>query len=385
MNEPVRLLRENTDEPVEPVFERAAPGARPPQSPPVTTRKNKQTSRKSLLIGAALLAALGAGYAGLRYYQVGRFIVSTDDAYVRTDLAVLAPKVPGYVDQVLVTDNDHVKAGQVLVRLDAGDYDLAVVAAAQKVSSQDATIARVKTQIDAQQAAIAQARAQVTAAKADSARAESEFARAKSLVANAFASRQRLEQAEADRDRAAASVVGAEAAAAGALANLAVLHAQQGEAERLRAELVTAKARAERDLSFAVVKAPFDGVVGNRAAQPGQYVQTGTRLMALAPDAGFYVEGNFKETQLAHMKPGQKVEARVDAYGGRVFAGEVQSLAPASGADYSLLPPENATGNFTKIIQRFPVRIRLPAEAQPLMRSGMSVIVDVDTREAETK
>ena len=387
MNESLRLPRdiEATTGPVALAPGRVEPGREAP-SPTRPARGGRDwPARKLLLLAIGLLAAAGAGHAGLGYYQVGRFIVSTDDAYVRTDLAVLAPKVAGYVDQVLVTDNDHVRAGQVLVRLDSGDYDLAVAAAAQKIASQEATITRVKTQIEAQQATIAQARAQVDAAKADAARAESELSRAKSLVASKFASDQRLEQAQADRDRTTASVTGAEAALMGAKANLSVLQAQQTEAERLRDERVTARARAERDLAFAVIKAPFDGVVGNRAAQPGQYVQTGTRLMALAPDAAFYVEANFKETQLARMQPGQATQVRVDAYGGRVFTGEVQSLAPASGSDYSLLPPENATGNFTKIIQRFPVRIRLPAEAQTLMRSGLSVVVDVDTREVPAK
>jgi membrane fusion protein (multidrug efflux system) len=195
--------------------------------------------------------------------------------------------------------------------------------------------------------------------------------------------RQSVDQALADRDRTKAAVAAAEAAVAAAQAQRDVLDAQKGEAQRARAELVNALDRARRDLSFTQIRAPFDGIVGNRAAQPGQYVQPGTRLLALVPAQSAYVEANFKETQLARMKPGQKVEIAVDALSGRKIEGVVASIAPATGSQFSLLPPENATGNFTKIVQRVPVRIAVPADlaAKGLLRPGLSVVASVDTRD----
>ena len=336
---------------------------------------------KHWLFGAVLLGGLvSAGLALARYVTVGRYIYATDDAYVRTDLAIVSPKISGYVEAVGVVDNQHVKAGRTLVRIDAGDYQLAVSAARQKVQTQDATIFRIKAQAEAQNAVVAQAQAHLDSVRAEQARAEADLTRIRALTAADFATHQRFETSVADRAKAVAAVGGAEAALAGARANLVVLQSQTEEALRLRDEMATAQARAERDLGFAEIKAPFDGVVGNRVVEPGQFAQPGARLMALAPDDSFYVEANFKETQLDRLAPGQKAKVAIDAYGGRVFDGEVESIAPASGAQYSLLPPENATGNFTKIIQRFPVRIRLSPEAQGLLRSGMSAVVEVDTR-----
>ena len=229
---------------------------------------------------------------------------------------------------------------------------------------------------------MAQARAQLTATQADETRAASEFERATILVEKNFATPQRLDLARADRDRTAAAVIGAKAAVSAAEAALTVLRAQEQEAERVRDELRVTQDKAKRDLDFTTVRAPFDGVVGNRAAQIGALVAPGTRLMALIPLDTAYVEANFKETQLGALKPGLKAKLTVDAYAKREIEGVVESLAPASGAQYSMLPPENATGNFTKIVQRVPVRIRVPAEVAQagILRPGMSVVVDVDTR-----
>jgi membrane fusion protein (multidrug efflux system) len=214
-----------------------------------------------------------------------------------------------------------------------------------------------------------------------------DYQRQLQLSQSDFASRARLEQAKADRDRAAANVKGAEASLVAARANVAVLKAQQGEAERLASEYRTALARAERDLSFTVIRAPVAGVLGNRAVEVGAYVQPGTRLGALVPLSSVHVDANFKETQLASIRPGETVEIEVDAFGGRHFSGRIESVAPASGATFSLLPPENATGNFTKIVQRVPVRIALDPEAlkDAVLRPGMSVVARVDTRTAPTK
>ncbi|MCI4677841.1 HlyD family secretion protein [Rhodoblastus acidophilus] len=341
-------------------------------------RTGKARFWRLAIVGLAVVACGGAALA--HYISVGRFIYSTDDAYVRTDLAIVSPKISGYVEKVEVVDNQHVKVGQVLARIDAGDYVLAVKAARQKVATQDATIARIRAQAEAQDAAVAQAAAQVQAARAERARAQSELDRVRSLAASDFASKQRYDQVLADRDKADAAFAGAEARLAGAKADLVVLKSQSEEAKRMREELATAQARAERDLSFAGVRAPFGGTIGNRVVEPGQFVQPGARLLAIAPDNHYYVEANFKETQLDRLAPGQKAKVYIDAYDGKAVAGVVESIAPASGSEFSLLPPENATGNFTKITQRFPVRIRLAHLDSDRLRAGMSVVVDVDTR-----
>ena len=316
--------------------------------------------RKRALIGAAVAVLIGAGSYGYDYLTAGRFIVSTDDAYVRADATTLAAKVAGYVASIEVADNSLVHAGDVIARIDDGDYRLAVYAARDKVDTQQATVARIGEQIPAQQAAVAQARAQLVSAQAAQVRAQSEFERQQALAGKEFASQQTLEQARANRDQAAASVQSAKAAIDAALANVEVLRAQQQEASRTLQELRTAQAKAERDLSFAVIRAPIDGVVGNRSVQVGDYVQTGTRLATLVPLASVYVDANFKETQLSRLRPGQPVDVSVDALPDHDIKGTVESVSPASGSVFSLLPPDNATGNFTKIVQRLAVRIRLP-------------------------
>ncbi|MCC2101988.1 MAG: HlyD family secretion protein, partial [Hyphomicrobiales bacterium] len=275
--------------------------------------------------------------------------------------------------------------GDILVEIDPGDYRLAVDAAARRIDTQTATIARIGAQRVGQEAIVAQARAQLTASEADQARAASEFERTTALVEKKFATPQRLDLARADRDRTVAAVTGAKAAVAASEAALAVLRAQEIEAERARDELRVTQAKAQRDLGFATLRAPFDGVVGNRAAQPGALVAPGARLMSLIPLDTAYVEANFKETQIGALKPGQKAKLVVDAYAKREIEGVVESVAPASGAQYSMLPPENATGNFTKIVQRVPVRIRVPSDVAKsgILRPGMSVVVDVDTRTAQ--
>jgi membrane fusion protein (multidrug efflux system) len=345
--------------------------------------RKKSGGRKRLILLLVLLAiAGGAGYKGYDWYTRTRFLVSTDDAYVKADMAVIAAKVAGYISAVAVTDNQSVRTGDLLASIDNGDYKLAVDAARRKVETQNSTIGRIAAQVAAQAPVIEQARAQLASAEADSLRAAAEYDRANNLLRTFNATPQRVEQARADRDRTTAAVTSARAAISGATATLAVLQAQKAEAESTRAELQTALERAERDLSFTEVKAPFDGVVGNKVVQPGQYVQTGTRLLALVPLDSAYVEANFKETQLGALKPGQRVTISVDAYSDKQIEGRVESFAPASGSQFSLLPPENATGNFTKIVQRVPVRIKVPPEVARAgqLRPGLSVVVEVHTR-----
>ncbi|GJD58545.1 HlyD family secretion protein [Methylobacterium dankookense] len=359
------------------------PAAVEPAPPPVVPApKRRRPLRRAILL--LLLGGLagGGGYAGWQWWNVGRFFVSTDDAYVQADISVLAAKVSGYLDAVPVVNGQAVKKGAVIAKLDDGDYRLALKAAEDKLATQVSTISRIGRQAEAAQAQVAQAVAQVDAVRADAVRAAADYARATQMQAD-YVAKSRIDQAKADRDRTEASVKSAEAALLAAKANVAVLEAQKREAENLAAELRTAADRARRDLDFTVVRAPFDGVVGNKAVEAGAYVSPGSRIAALVPLQSVRIDANFKETQLARMRPGQEVHIHVDAYPDRDIVGTVESLSPASGSVFSLLPPDNATGNFTKIVQRLPVRVHVPEDVarEGLLRPGLSVVVKVDTRE----
>jgi len=372
--------------------------AEPPAGGAPPTAPGRARSPRRFVLPLIALAAVGGGvYWGYNWFVEGRFLVSTDDAYIGADASVIAAKVAGHIVEVPVAENQKVHAGDLLARLDDGDYRLAVDAAKGKIATQDATIARFGQQIEAQNAAIDQAAAQIAStnaqaegAIADEKRAALELDRSQKLVNVAFGSQQRLEQATADHARATATLAAALASKTAAVAALAgakdaaeVLKAERTEAERGRGELVTAEAKAERDLSFTEIRAPFDGVVGNKAAVVGQYAMPGTRLLAVVPTQSAYVNANFKETQLDAIRPGQKVDVAVDSFDGRIVPGVVESVSPASGAQFSLLPPDNATGNFTKVVQRVTVRIAIAAEAlarEPL-RSGLSVVATIHTRD----
>jgi len=356
------------------------PAAAAPTQP---APKRRAPKRFGLALVVLALAALGSWY-GYRWWTMGRFVVSTDDAYVGAKMATLAAKVPGYIATLDVEDNSTVHTGDVIATIDAGDYKLAVDAARNKLATEQATVERLGRQILAQEAAVDQAKAQLLSAQAGATRAQLDLGRQQALAAKDFASRQSLDQALANRDQANASVQSAKAMIDAAVAGVDVSKSQQEEARRTLAELATALARAERDLSFTAIRAPFDGVVGNRAIQVGDYVQSGTRLLSLVPLEGVYIDANFKETQLADIKPGQHVSIAVDALPSDNIEGVVESVAPASGSVFSLLPPDNATGNFTKIVQRLPVRIRVSPEVarQGALRPGMSVVASIDTRSA---
>jgi len=344
----------------------------------------KANRKRVLLGGAAALIVLGLGWAGVNYVTTGRYMISTDDAYVRADATTLAAKVAGYVAQVTVDDNAYVRAGDVIARIDDGDYKLAVDAARDKVATQEATVVRFGRQVEAQQALVTQAQAQLISAQAQAKRAQLELDRQLKLAGNAFASQQTLEQAQANRDQADAAVSAASASVAAARSNVDVLKAQQLEASGVLNELKTAQAKAERDLTFTEIRAPIDGVIGNRAAKTGDYLQPGQRFASLVPLDDVYVDANFKETQLGRLRPGQPVDVSVDALPEHDIHGTVTSMSPASGSVFSLLPPDNATGNFTKIVQRIPVRIKVPADVanRKLLRPGMSVVVKVNTKSA---
>src|SRR5262245_9441378 len=367
----------------------AAPMAEPaplvaePKLPEKIDLKPTSRSRSRYVLWAApALAIVAAGGWGAYWWTVGRFKVSTDDAYVHAHNTTLAAKVPGYLASFVVADNAQVRAGDLIATIDSGDYRLAVDAARGKVASQEATITRIGRQVEASRAAVDQARAQLASADANIVRTEAELTRQRQLAAKDIASRSVLETAQANRDQANATVAGAAAALAAAEANVEVMRVQEHEAVRTLAELRTALLKAERDFGFTEIRAPIGGVIGNRAVQTGDNVQTGQRLASLVPLEAIYVRANFKETQLARLRSGQKVSIKVDSLPGHVIEGVVASVAPASGAVFSLLPPDNATGNFTKIVQRVPVHIRVPLDVaeQGVLRPGMSVVVSVNTK-----
>jgi membrane fusion protein (multidrug efflux system) len=335
----------------------------------------------AVVLVIVLLAALG-GAAGWYWWTEWRFIESTDDAYVHADTSVLSPKLDGYIAEVRVRDNQPVAAGDILFVIDDRDFAAKAAQAEAAVATAAATVATYANRLDLQQAMIGQAEATVTSAEADLERARLDRQRYASLASSDFASRQRFETAEADARKAEAALAKARAALVAERSQLAVLRSQKSEEEARLAQARAALALARNDLANTLVRAPFAGIVGNRAARVGQYVKPGTQLAALVPLPHVYVTANFKETQLTRMRPGQPAEIAVDAYPGEHITGTIDSFSPASGAQFSLLPPDNATGNFTKIVQRVPVRIALPADA-PLVRKlrpGLSVTVSIDTR-----
>ena len=334
------------------------------------------------ILAVALIAA--AGWYGHEWWTNGRFMISTDDAYVEGDIASISPKVSGYVAVVNAVANQTVKAGDPLVTLDDGDYRLAREQAEAQIATQKLSLGRIDAQIEGARASLAQADAQKTAYQAALSGAQVAEKRAKELNAKAVGTTASLDSATVALDQAKANLVGADANIVAAKAAITVLEAQRAEAESQIRTLELARDKAERDLGFTVLKAPYDGVVGNISVQVGDLVSAGQRLAALVPVKDLYVEANFKETQIARLVPGSKVHLHVDAFEEDDIVGTVDSIAPASGSVFSLLPAENATGNFTKVTQRVPVRIAIPREALDTgkLRAGLSVVVDVDSRTA---
>jgi membrane fusion protein, multidrug efflux system len=343
----------------------------------------KPGKRKFVMIGVLGLLALAAIGYGVYFVLVGRFYVSTDDAYVRSNNTMLGARVAGHVAAILPRDNAVVRAGDVIFGIDDGDYKIAVDAARSRIATQQATIDRIGRQVTALESAVQQTKAQLTSAEAALKRADLDFERQQALSTKGFASRATFEVSEASRDQGAAAVRSAQAAYDAARDNVEVTKAQQAEARAQLAELQTQLAKAERDLAFTQVRAPIDGTFSNRLVNSGDFIQAGQRLANIVPLDDVFIDANYKETQLKRIRPGQPVKISVDAYGHRKFAGVVDSISPAAGSVFTLLPPDNATGNFTKIVQRLPVRIRVPKEVarQNLLRAGMSVYTTVDTRE----
>ncbi len=348
------------------------------QAPPAPKRSSRFRRLRPVLL---ILVLIGAGLGGNWWFRVGRYLESTDNAYVQGDIAVLGSRIEGDVAAILVAYNDHVVAGQPLIQLEDRDWKARRDSAAAALAQAEAGIATIRAQIEQQQAQIASADAQVAQAEAERIRATADAARYGSLAQSGYGSRENAERTLADRRKAEASERAVQAAAAAARAALPVLQGQLQSAEAQRLDAAAQLALAESNLSYTVIRAPFDGIVGNRVAQVGAHVRPGQNLIAVAPPPERqWVVANFKETQLTRMRPGQPVTLTADI-GGPELHGHVESLAPATGALFSLLPPENATGNFTKIVQRVPVRIALdPGQDPSLLRPGLSVEAEVDTR-----
>jgi len=335
---------------------------------------------KLFMLLPVLVLAVGL-VAGWQWWRVWRFQQSTDDAYIESDISLISPKIEGYIKEVRVEDNQHVTAGQVLFVIDDSDFAAKVAQTSAAVDSEQAMVATFATRHDYQEAMINQAAAMVQSAEAEVGRADLDQKRYVSLVTSEVATKQRFETAAADATKAAANLLKAKAALEAEKQQLAVIDAQRREEEARLLQAGATRRLAQNDLDNTVIRAPVDGIVGNRAGQLGQYVKPGTQLMSLVPLPRVYITANFKETQLTLMRPGQPAEISVDAYPSQVIEGRVESFAPASGAEFSLLPPDNATGNFTKIVQRVPVRIALPDNGplSALLRPGLSVVVSVDT------
>ena len=297
-------------------------------------------------------------------------------------MTVIAPKVAGFIADVAVTDNQAVHAGDLLVRLDDRDYRAALAKAVAAVTGQQATLANLDANRRLQEAVIAQAQAELTATAAEIARTRDDVDRYRRLAQDQFGTQQRFQQADADYQKALAADTRARAALEAAQRQLDVIDTQKQQTMAALAGAVADRDTAQLNLGYTELRAPIDGTVGNRSARNGAYATVGAQLISLVPAHGLWVDANFKESQLARMRAGMPVTIEADVLPGEVLHGRVASLAPATGAVFSVLPPENATGNFTKIVQRVPVRVRLDDDAELLamLRPGLSVTANVDER-----
>lgn len=349
----------------------------------VETKAPAKAGRKRLVFLAVALAALaGAGTWGYGYWTDGRFMITTDDAYIQTDIGLISAKIQGYVEKIDVVENQRVAKGDVIASLDGGDYRIALETAKSRVGTQAATLNRIKMQTVAAEAAVGQAEAQKVAATAILHNANLTAQRSRALVATKSAAQAKLDDDQAAMDQATAAVAGAVAQIASAKANVAVLQADYIEAESQTKVLSLAVDQAQRNLDLTVLHAPYAGVVSNMSIEQGDLVSPGQRLAAIVPTDALYIEANYKEGQLAQITPGALVHITIDALPDRKFEGQVASISPATGALFSILPPSNATGNFTKVVQRVPIRISLPSDllAQGALRAGLSVVVAIDSR-----
>jgi membrane fusion protein (multidrug efflux system) len=353
-----------------------------PARPGGTWLPSRRQLKRFGLGAGALLFGLAATAYGYDWWRNGRFIETTDDAYVGGEVTAIAPRVAGLIAEVAVSDNQPVHAGDLLVRLDDRDYRASLARAEAALAGAEATLAHLDAERHLQQALVAEARAGIAGAEAETTRARDDESRFRALAATAAASVQTAQRADATYKQALAGGAKARAVLEAALDQIDVI-----ETERLQALAARDVASADRDmarlnLSYTELRAPIDGTVGNRSARVGAFAGVGTQLVSLVPARGLWVDANFKESQLASMRAGERVTIAADVLPGEVFHGHVESLAPATGAEFSVLPAENATGNFTKIVQRVPIRIALDGDASALgrLRPGLSVTAAVDRR-----
>jgi membrane fusion protein (multidrug efflux system) len=340
--------------------------------------------RRPALAAALLAAAIGAGWYGYHWWTVGRFIESTDDAYVGGNITPLAPHVDAFIEKILVGDNQRVHAGELLIELDPRDYRAALDHARAVLAARLAAADSLRAQLTLQQSTIRQEEADLTGKEARAAFAAEDAARYRFLAQATAGSRQSAQRSSAEQQEASAAVGAARAALEAARQQVKVLGADIAEADAAAAQARSDVETATLNLGYTEIRSPVDGYVGNRAAQVGAYATKGTYLISVTPARGLWVDANFKEDQLTRMVPGQAATVTADVLPGHAFHGHVASLSPGTGAVFSVIPPENATGNFTKIVQRVPVRIVLddhdPKVA--MLRPGLSTIASIDTRRA---
>jgi membrane fusion protein, multidrug efflux system len=341
-------------------------------------------SRRQLLFAAGLVFTFAAASFAGYWLTIGRYIESTDDAYVGGEVTTLSFKVAGLIDAVAIADNQSVRAGDLLLKLDDRDYRAQLTRAEANITARRAAIENVDATRGMRVSMLDQARADLAAAMAEGVRTNYDIVRYRTLSKERVTSRQRFEQAEADDQKARSAVQKAQAALDAAFHQLEIVDAQREQADADLGQALADRDLARLNLNYTEIRSPIDGVVGNRSARVGAYATVGAQVLAIVPAHGLWVDANFRENQLALMRSGQPAEIIVDAVPGVVFHGYVASLSPATGAQFSVLPPENATGNFTKIVQRVTVRILLGDDAvEPgRLRPGLSVTVRVDTRQS---
>ncbi len=336
--------------------------------------------RKLIQRSVVSLGAIAAVSGGWYWWQAARFIESTDNAYIEGDISIISPRIEGYVATVAVGDNQAIRAGDVLITIEDSDFRAHVAQSEANVAGAEASLSTIDSQITYQNARIAQMVAAQSSANAELNRARQMYDRYKKLVSGKIIGTQEMDDATADKLKAEAESTRINAELVAERAQIGVLNANRAEAVAKLAETKAVLVLAQNNLEKTVIRAPIDGVIGNRAVRVGQFVSPGTQLLSLVPN-DVHVVANFKETQIGHMQPGQKVKIEIDAYPEQNLEGTIDSFSPASGAEFSLLPAENATGNFTKIVQRVPVRIALPTNSplHGMLRPGLSVEVAVDT------
>lgn len=350
------------------------------------TSGDKRRLKRALIVTLVGAVTLGLSVAGYHWWTIERLTESTDDAYIGGDVTVIAPKVPGFIAQIAVSDNQPVHAGDLLLKLDDRDYAAALARAEAAVAIQQAALTNLEAAQKLQDAVVAQAQASIDAAEAEIERTRDDRARFAQLLKDTAVSVQDAQKADAVYKEAVAIGEKSRAGLTAAQRQLDVIQTQKQQVQAALAQAIAERDLARLNMSYTELRAPIDGVVGNRSAQVGAYASTGAQLISLVPSSGLWIDANFKESQLAQIRIGAPAIVEVDSIPGRVFHGHVASVSPATGARFSILPSENATGNFTKIVQRVAVRIVLNDEenAAGQLRAGLSVTAKVNTAPSRT-